>query len=146
MRWWRDWQFAAAWVAAPLAWWILARLVGMPLGDPGWVARSPWLFTWLVLLGPMLEEWVFRGWLQPGLARRMARARWPVAPLLANLVTSLIFAALHGLSHPAPWAAAVVLPSLVFGHFRQRHGGLGSPIALHVGYNAGYFLLFFQHA
>ncbi len=145
VRWWRDWQFAAAWAAAPLAWWTLARL-GVPLGDPAWVRQSPWLFGWLVGLGPLLEEVVFRGGLQPALAQRMARARWPAAPVLANLVTSLAFAALHGLSHPAPWAAAVFLPSLVFGHFRQRHGGLGSPVALHVGYNAGYFLLFFHPA
>lgn len=139
--WRRDAQFALAWAAAPLAWWWLAW-TGVPLGDARWVLRSPWLFGWLVLLAPVLEEWVFRGWMQPGLTHRLARARWPAAPLWANLATSLVFAGLHAWAHPPLWAAAVAVPSLVFGYFRQRHGHLGSPIALHVGYNAGYFLLF----
>jgi membrane protease YdiL (CAAX protease family) len=35
----------------------------------------------------------------------------------------------------------VLLPSLLYGYFRDRHGSVYPAIALHVFYNAGYFLL-----
>ena len=38
--------------------------------------------------------------------------------------------------------AAVLLPSLVFGFFKDRSGALWAPMALHVFYNSGYFWLF----
>jgi len=138
---WRDWQFAAACAAGPVAWWAMAR-GGIPIGDPTWAWREPWHFVWLSLLLPVWEEWVFRGWMQPLVAQGIARARWPSPRLLANLATSLAFAAMHLPSHPVAWAAAVVVPSVVFGHFRDRHGHVGSAMALHAFYNAGYFLLF----
>lgn len=102
--------------------------------------RTPLAYLWPVLLLPILEEWVFRGALQPALG-----ARWPqrYGPLsLANLLASLAFTALHFFQHAPLWAASVFLPSLLFGYFRERHGNLASPILLHVWYNAGYFLLF----
>jgi membrane protease YdiL (CAAX protease family) len=38
-------------------------------------------------------------------------------------------------------AAGVLLPALLFGYFRDRHDSVLPAIALHVFYNAGYFLL-----
>jgi membrane protease YdiL (CAAX protease family) len=133
--WQRDWQFALAWAAAPLAWWVLGR-AGL-LGDTG---VPGWYLAWLVLAAPLIEEAVFRGGVQPALGGRLAQMRAPAPRLLANLGTSLAFAALHLWAHSPAWAAAVMVPSLVFGHFRDRHGSLGTPVALHVGYNAVYFL------
>ena len=60
---------------------------------------------------------------------------------LANLATSVLFTALHFVSHPPLWAAGVLLPSLLYGYFRDRHDSVYPAIALHVFYNAGYFLL-----
>ena len=60
----------------------------------------------------------------------------------ANLITSLVFTGLHFIYHPPLWAASVLLPSLVFGYFKDRYRTLTTPIILHVFYNAGYFWLF----
>ena len=62
----------------------------------------------------------------------------------ANLLTSLLFTALHFINHAPLWAAAVFFPSLVFGFFKDRTGKLAAPIILHVFYNSGYFWLFGQ--
>lgn len=51
---------------------------------------------------------------------------------------SLQFSALHFIGHPPLWAAGVLLPSLLYGFFRDRHDSVLPPIALHVFYNAGY--------
>lgn len=91
-----------------------------------------------VLLFPLLEEIVFRGGLQPVLARHCAwRWGWIGA---ANLVASAVFAALHLMTHPSLWALAVFLPSLLFGAFRDRSDALLQPTALHAAYNLGYFV------
>jgi len=95
----------------------------------------------LILLQPLLEELLFRGLLQGWLLA------WPWARrqlggfTLANLVVTLLFTALHLISHPPLWAAGVLLPSLLYGYFRDRHDSVLPAIALHVFYNAGYFLL-----
>lgn len=53
-----------------------------------------------------------------------------------------MFAVAHLVSHSPPWAAATFRPLLVFGYFRDRDGSLRIPIALHIYYKAGYFLVF----
>lgn len=133
----RDPLFWAALAAAPVACLALAALPGLRW-QPA-LPDAPWVFALSVAVYPPLEEWLFRGELQPLLGCRWS-ARW--GPMtLANLVTSIVFAALHLWFHPPLWAAAVFLPSLVFGYFRERSGGLASPIALHAGYNAAHVLL-----
>jgi membrane protease YdiL (CAAX protease family) len=59
----------------------------------------------------------------------------------ANLITSLLFVLGHLWQHPAAWAVAIAVPSLVFGWFRDRHGSVYPCIALHMFYNTGYFAL-----
>ncbi len=96
----------------------------------------------MTLVYPVLEEIVFRGGLQPWLRRHpRAAANWHGVSV-ANIATSVVFAATHLLRHPPGWATAMFLPSLVFGYFRDRHDSLKGPIALHVFYNMGYFWLF----
>lgn len=136
---WRDWQLWAALVAAPLFWggWFFYHHPSLRLD---WPLVQPLLFVLLVVVYPLLEEIVFRGLLQPALAARLPQRRCGLS--VANLLTSLLFAGLH-LFYKSPfWALATFLPSLVFGHFRDRHASLASPILLHVWYNLGYFLLF----
>ncbi|MDG1783128.1 MAG: CPBP family glutamic-type intramembrane protease, partial [Porticoccaceae bacterium] len=60
---------------------------------------------------------------------------------LANVLTSLLFVAVHLINHPPLWALAVFGPSLVFGYSQERYNHLVAPIILHCSYNAGYFLL-----
>lgn len=135
----RDRRLWAAVAAAPPVWLALFLAVHPPLATD-WPLGSPWLFAHLVLVTPVLEEIVFRGLIQGWLSRHIT-ARWGVVSA-ANLVTSLLFMALHLPRHPSVWAVAVFGPSLVFGYFRERHGSLASPIALHMFYNAGFFLVF----
>ncbi len=136
----RDWTFHAALLAALLFWGLLYALT-TPAIHWDWPLRAPWMFLWPALFYPVLEEIVFRGLVQD-LAHRHLRP-WHLGPVShANLLTSLLFTALHFIHQPPLWAAAVILPSLVFGYFKDKYHSLTAPILLHVFYNAGFFWLF----
>lgn len=81
------------------------------------------------------EEIVFRGGLQPLLARRFGAwgRSWPITP--ANLATSLVFAALHAWRHGAAVALGVFPVSLVYGVARERTGRIAPAALLHVWFN-----------
>jgi membrane protease YdiL (CAAX protease family) len=88
-----------------------------------------------------VEELVFRGLIQD-MAHRHFKP-WRLGPLShANILTSVLFTALHFINHPPVWAAAVLIPSLLFGFFKDRTGALAAPILLHTFYNSGYFWIF----
>jgi len=139
--WWRDAHFLLALAAGP-AFWASLAVWAPPRFEPDWPLRAPLVFLMPVLVYPVLEEIVFRAGLQAWLLRRSwgSRARFGVSA--ANLVASLAFSALHFLQHAPIWAAAVLVPSLVFGYFWDRFRSLAPCIALHVFYNAGYYWLF----
>ena len=134
------WFWLAAGAAVPL--WVGWLMVTGHQPDWSWPGRQPARFTVLVLLYPVAEELVFRGGLQGWLLERPLGQRRLVGLSGANWLTSLVFTGLHFFGHPPLAAASVIVPSLVFGHFRDRHGSVISPIALHVFYNGGYFWLF----
>lgn len=139
-QWWKDVHLHLALGVAPVFW---AVLYGFTTPDIHWAwpLREPVLFLWPALLYPVMEEIVFRGLVQD-LAHRHLRP-WRLGPLShANVLTSLLFTGLHFMVHPPLWAAAVLVPSLVFGFFKDRYRSLTAPILLHVFYNAGYFWLF----
>jgi len=143
---WRDAQFGAALMAAPLVWGVMAWM--FPLGfQAGRALFEPGPFLLLAGVYPVLEELVFRGGLQ-GRLREISWGARRFGPLsLANVLTSIVFTALHFFVHPPLAAALVFAPSLVFGYFRDRTNGdrthgLGAPVVLHCWYNAGYFLIF----
>ncbi len=141
-RFWLDPLFFTALIAA-LVYWLAFYWASDAQPDPGWPLREPLRFAYPALLYPIVEELVFRGLIQD-LAHRHLRP-WSLGPLShANLLTSLLFTALHFINHPPLWAAAVFFPSLVFGFFKDRTGRLAAPITLHVFYNSGYFWLFSQ--
>ncbi len=87
-----------------------------------------------------MEELIFRGALQGELLRRGWEQQTIAGLSVANWITSLAFMALHFIAHPPLWAAAVLVPSLLFGHFRERFRSLYPPLSLHIYYNTGYFL------
>jgi len=93
----------------------------------------------IILFYPLLEETIFRGILQPWLARRFTHTRLNIS--LANLITSSIFAATHLFQQPILLALATFFPSLIFGYSQERYRRLMPPIILHITYNGGYFLL-----
>jgi membrane protease YdiL (CAAX protease family) len=91
--------------------------------------EGPVLYTGLLLatiVGPILEELVFRGFVQPFATKNLG------APL-GILVTSLAFGAIHG--------AVAFLPvfalSLVLGYLRERSGHLLPAIVGHCLWNSG---------
>lgn len=136
----RDPQFALAAAAGPLAWFGFALALGVR-PDPAWsFFADPARFLALAVALPLAEEGFFRGLVQPALARMRggAHAAWGVTT--ANAATSMLFALAHLYALPPLWAAATVVPSLVFGHFRDRYGSIVPGAALHIFYNAGWFL------
>ena len=100
----------------------------------------PAVWLSLVLLLPVVEEIVFRGWVQSSLLRSGWGARGAGGVTVANLFTSLLFSAAHLFSQPPAWAAAVLVPSLCFGYARDRYGSVLPAAVLHVAFNACFFL------
>ncbi len=134
-RWLADRQFLLA-LAAGVAFWAALAWLGMQPAPLGLAA----LFS-VVLLQPLVEELLFRGLLQGWLGETPWGRRQFAGVSLANLAAALAFTALHFVNHPLLWAAGVLAPALLFGYFRDRHASVLPAIALHVFYNAGYFLL-----
>lgn len=133
LHWLRDRHFVIAALAALPAWIALGQLAGerMQVG-----LALPALIS-LVVVQPLVEELVFRGALQGHLMERgWTRRIGPVSS--ANLGTTVAFVALHFMAQPPAWAIAVAVPSLVFGHVRERVGSVLPAIALHSLYNAGF--------
>jgi hypothetical protein len=134
---WWAWLPDPHFVTAVLAAVPVLFLLGMTPGSrmqpvDGW---SAWLS--FVALRPIAEELVFRGVIQGALLQRTpARRLGPVTQ--ANLWTTAGFVALHFAAQPPAWALAVALPSLVFGHMRERFVSVIPAIALHAVYNAAF--------
>lgn len=121
-------------LVAPLPFWVF---IGATKGVTGITDLS--LLMSLVVLYPIIEEIIFRGLIQPFMAKRFNQS-WSIFSL-ANVLTSLLFVAVHLINHPPLWALAVFVPSLVFGYSQERYNHLAAPVILHCSYNAGYFLL-----
>jgi len=137
-----DWQYGLALLAAPVLWGGLLWLAA-PQPSFDWVLLAPWLFVSLVFAQPVMEEIVFRGWLQGWLIKK----EWGSYSLLnistANILTSVVFVSMHLFYHAPLMALLVFVPSLLFGYFRDRYDGWLIPcILLHCFYNAGYFYLY----
>ena len=137
---WRDKAFHAALLAAPAFW--VALLYFIPVKtDWWWPVNYPVSYLTPALIYPVLEEIVFRGLIQELVYQHITKSM--AGPLsVANIITSVLFTALHFIYHPPLWAALVFIQSLVFGFFKDRYQTLTAPVILHVFYNAGYLWLF----
>ena len=102
--------------------------------------HEPWQDIALIALWSVAEEIVFRGALQPALGRAFAR-RFPQTRLeragltVANLATSVLFAALHLWRHPAAVALGVFPVSLIYGKARELSGRWWPAAVLHLYFN-----------
>ena len=108
-------------------------------------ARANWelvlVFFSLVIMPPLVEEILARGFLYTGL-----KSKWP--KWAAVVVTSAMFAAAHlqfGSGAPLLWVAAIdtFTLSLVLIYLREKTGNLGASIALHMLKNGLAFMLLF---
>jgi membrane protease YdiL (CAAX protease family) len=80
---------------------------------------------------PIVEEVLFRGWLQPALVD----AGWSVP--VAIVFTSVVFGVLH------PWVFTATFYGLLFGLLRERTGRLSAPIVAHAAVNTAIGLMVF---
>jgi uncharacterized protein len=140
----RDRQFLVAVAAAPLVW--AALYFSLSVSTPSaWFTQSAktWLFFLLpVLVYPVLEEIAFRGLAQETFyAQSWGKKNW-LNFSVANLLTSTLFVAAHFFYHQPFWALSVLVPSLVFGFFRDKYQSVIPSILLHIFYNFGYIWLF----
>ncbi len=87
-----------------------------------------------VTLGPLCEELIFRGFLQPLLARTFG-------PAAAILATAVVFAAPHGPQYAWSWqhVLLITLAGAVFGWTRLRSGSTLAAAVMHAGYNLVFF-------
>lgn len=132
-----DAHLLLALLATVPVWAVLASGVAGPLRAP----TGAWAWLSLLLLQPLLEELVFRGILQGQALRLLARNGRPrrAGPVSeANLLVTAVFVGLHLPTQPVAWALAVLVPSLVFGHLRERFGSVSAPLLAHAVYNAGF--------
>lgn len=120
-------------------WGVLPLLVTVqPLP---WQRVPSLVFLLAVVWQPIIEELLFRGCLQGFLSNRAGGQRSLVGVSIANLLTSVVFTGTHIATHSLLWASLTLFPSLLFGILRDRSGSVFPPIALHILYNAGYFML-----
>ncbi len=135
----RDALFLSALMAGFLFWlvfWLFVPVQPMVLSQV-----LSWSFFSLTLWQPLLEELLFRGFLQGQLYRPAWGRRGRGGVTVANVMTSFLFMLGHGWYHPSFWAMGVMAPSIVFGYFRDRYASVYPSMALHAFYNGGYFLL-----
>lgn len=116
--------------------WVLlapAAAEGEPIGAMLWGLGPGALALWVALrfigtalLVPVVEEMFFRGYLLPRVA---GLAAWPFMPLVAVLVTSAAFGALHG-----RWVEGTVA-GIVFALVALRRGRVTDAVQAHVAAN-----------
>jgi membrane protease YdiL (CAAX protease family) len=135
---------ALAWklTGAALAYHVLAS-VGLRLAYPEFglwilIPRDPIAmalsFVMIVLLAPLVEELVFRGWIFGAL-----RARWSARATV--LATAFLFAIVH-LDASGLYPIAVLLPGFVLSVLRERTGNVKAAVFGHAVYNfVGWLLL-----
>jgi membrane protease YdiL (CAAX protease family) len=106
------------------------------MNEGGWVMNVCIFFG--VCIAPATEEFMFRGVLFAGLARRLPG-------VLAGLISISAFGLMHISSASPYWAAivAVSLLALAAQLARVRTGSLVPGIAMHTVYNAAVFALGF---
>ncbi|VVE85113.1 CPBP family intramembrane glutamic endopeptidase [Pandoraea sputorum] len=116
---------------------LTAVLLGLVKWAPKWPPTSGlWLLNNLLLV-TLVEEALFRGYLQGGL-RRWLRAQ-PYAEEIALGVAAILF----GLAHVAggwPWMGLATLAGLGYG-LAYRVGGLPAAVLAHAGLNVAHFFL-----
>jgi len=94
-------------------------------GYPQYVA-----FFCIILMAPLIEEYVFRGYIYNGI-----RHKKPA--LFTIVVTSILFVLPHMAVYYMYWPAAILLFGLavLLALFRERYKSLVPAVLLHFGYN-----------
>ena len=128
----RDRHFWLALVAGVVTVWALRERLPVFAADVelGW----PLLLS-LVVWQPLVEEVLFRGVVQGQLVATRWGARNYFGISIANIVSSIAFAAIHLVNSTAMLALSMLVPSLLYGYFRDRFSSCIPSITLHCAYN-----------
>ena len=88
-----------------------------------------------VVLAPIFEEMMFRGFLLPLLVRS-------VGPWLGIVLTAVPFALLHGAQNQWAWQPVLLIgiAGIAFGYVRYKTGSTTAAFLMHAAYNATGFL------
>jgi len=140
------WVFISFGLALPLAglWWLWELLLhGLEIEveyqmiskavdqlDPGLPMAA--IVSFVVIAAPLMEEVIFRGFIQPAFVRSIGRWR-------GILATSVLFALIH-ISDPQA-VFPILLLGVILGWLREKTGGLAAPIALHLANNLSAMIL-----
>ncbi|WP_017905607.1 CPBP family intramembrane glutamic endopeptidase [Pseudomonas asplenii] len=128
----------SAWAVTTLLALGCACLLGIVDWAPKWPEHSGWWLLNNLLLVSLVEEVLFRGYIQGGLSRRLRSL--PQGQTLALLGASLIF----GLAHIGAgwsWVLLATLAGVGYG-LAYRFGGLAAAILTHVALNTVHFAFF----
>ena len=93
------------------------------------------LFTVMVLVAALPEEWFFRAYLQKRLGNHVA----------AVLIVSLLFSLLHYITHRSAEAWLVFIPSIFFGWIYKKTDDLILVVLLHALSNLLYYIYLESH-
>jgi membrane protease YdiL (CAAX protease family) len=96
----------------------------------------------LAVSASVLEEVLFRGFLQGWLLNQARFKQSLLCFTRANWLTSLAFAAAHSWTHMLLLVPGYFAVGMVLGYFRERYNGILVPVLLHSYYNLG--LLYFS--
>ena len=96
----------------------------------------------VVMVYPFIEELCFRGLIQGHLFNTLGAHKAWMGFSAANAITSIAFTLLHLIYHESLLAIAVLLPSLIFGFFKDRYQSIVPGLILHSWYNSGLFWFF----
>lgn len=93
----------------------------------------------LLVISPIIEEYIFRGVVQQWLLGRISKKYFLLS--VANILTSILFAALHLFYQSPLQVVGVFISSLVFGVMFERYN-LIAATAFHIFYNTLFLLIF----
>ena len=143
VHWYQDYLFYVYFLLA-IGFWVIYALI-FPVNWPQeTLTWKQWqAFSYIVIGYPIVEEIIFRGGIQGWLHRYEWAKVTTLGISVANVLVSIIFAVLHIIIRPDDKTAyGIIIPSLIFGLFRDRHKHIISCTLLHVFYNMGIFFLF----
>jgi len=128
-------QYIAAFLAAPLFVSFYIFFFQYQTIDIDLLFDEPLKLLFFLLFYSVFEELIFRGLIQEYIALKTKHTELCCHITVANVLTSLFFVSIHFIYHTPLWAMLVLMPSLVFGYFKEQYGSIIPSILLHIFYN-----------